>query len=206
MRLLLLPFMFIYELITTNRAKSTILIIASVLLYLSYSVDQETTYTKNVYANFVDADKKSQYVVSSDNSNFSIKEFDKPLKITNNTITYEEMSDARVLLLVVFWICAIFLIIAFFMGLGDDDEISWEFKDCWQRSISSLIYCELEDGKYYYMALGRLIYISDRLFERHRNGCLAESLNIYKLRDLMNYPKYKTKTDRRNSKLDKLGI
>lgn len=204
-RLALFPLFLIYELISKNVTKSIFLAIALTTLYFSYNVDKEMTTTNRVYAQFIDGKNHTNYVINSGN-NYSVKEFDKPLKITNHTITYKEMSDTRFVLLVIFWIAIIFLVIAFFMGLGSDEEISWEFKDCWLNALSTLIVCELEDGQYYYMVLGRLVYKSDRLYEKYRSDKLIERFNIYGFRDLMNYPKFKTKTETRNSKLDKLGI
>jgi len=204
-RLALFPFFLIYELICKNIAKTIFLAVALITLYFSYNVDREMITTNRVYAKFIDGKNHINYVVK-DGNNYSVKDFDKPLKIVNNTITYQEMSDIRCALLVIFWIAVIFLVIAFFMGLGSDEEISWEFKDCWLNALSTLIVCELEDGQYYYMVLGRLVYKSDRLYDKYRSDKLIERFNIYGFRDLMNYPKFKTKTETRNSKLDKLGI
>lgn len=204
-RLALFPLFLIYELISKNVTKSIFLAIALTTLYFSYNVDKEMTTTNRVYAQFIDGKNHTNYVINSGNG-YSVKEFNKPLKILNNTITYQETSDTRFVLLLIFWIAIIFLTIAFFMGLGSDEEISWEFKDCWLNALSTLIVCELEDGQYYYMVLGRLVYKSDRLYEKYRSDKLIERFNIYGFRDLMNYPKFKTKTETRNSKLDKLGI
>ena len=204
-RLALFPLFLIYELISKNVTKSIFLAIALTTLYFSYNVDKEMTTTNRVYAQFIDGKNHTNYVINSGN-NYEVKDFEKPLKILNNTITYQETSDTRFVLLLIFWIAIIFLTIAFFMGLGSDEEISWEFKDCWLNALSTLIVCELEDGQYYYMVLGRLVYKSDRLYEKYRSDKLIERFNIYGFRDLMNYPKFKTKTETRNSKLDKLGI
>jgi hypothetical protein len=205
-RLALFPFFLIYELVTTNIAKTIFLAVALITLYFSYNVDREMVTTNRVYAKFIDGKNHINYVVK-DGNNYYVKDFDKPLKITNNTITYKEMNDIRFVLLLVFWIAVIFLVLAFFMGLGNNvDDISWEFRDCWLNALSTLIVCELEDGQYYYMVLGRLVYKSDRLYEKYRSDKLIERFNIYGFRDLMNYPKFKTKTETRNSKLDKLGI
>jgi hypothetical protein len=205
-RLALFPFFLIYELICKNIAKTIFLATALTTLYFSYNVDREMVTTNRVYAKFIDGKNHINYVVK-DGNNYSVKDFDKPLKITNNTITYKEMNDIRFVLLLVFWIAVIFLVLAFFMGLGNNaDDISWEFRDCWLNALSTLIVCELEDGQYYYMVLGRLVYKSDRLYDKYRSDKLIERFNIYGFRDLMNYPKFKTKTETRNSKLDKLGI
>ena len=203
-RLILLPFILLYELITSNPVKSVFLSIALTTLYFSYNVEPEMTTTVKVHTHFIN-DNYHNYVIGD--KNYSVKEFEKPLNIKNGTITYKEMSGIRFMLLVGFWITTIFLIIAFFMGLSsDDDDVSWEFNEIWLRSLSTLIICELEDGMYYYMMLGRLVYKSDRLYEKYRSDKLVERFNIYGLRDLMNYPKFKTKTQTRNSKLEKLGI
>ncbi len=206
-RLVLFPFFLIYELIGKNVIKTIFSIVALITLYFSYNVDREMVTTNRVYAQFIDGKNHTNYVVKDkDGNNYSLKNFDKPLKITNNTITYKETSTARFALLLIFWIAVILLVIAFFMGLNGIDEISWEFKDCWLNSLSTLIVCELEDGQYYYMVLGRLVYKSDKLYKKYRSDKLIERFNIYGFRDLMNYPKFKTKTETRNSKLDKLGI
>jgi hypothetical protein len=197
--------MFIYELISKNIIKTIFLAIALTTLYFSYNVESKMTTTNRVYTQFVDDENHTNYVINS-GIVYSVKNFNKPLKIVNNTITYQEMSDIRCVLLVIFWIDVIFLVISFFIGLSGDEEISWEFKDCWLNALSTLIVCELEDGQYYYMVLGRLVYKSDRLYEKYRSDKLIERFNIYGFRDLMNYPKFKTKTETRNSKLDKLGI
>jgi hypothetical protein len=200
-RLVLLPLFLILELIRENIVKTIFVTIAILALYFSYNVDREMVNTDRVYAKFIDDENYTNYVIKSGNS-YSVKQFDKPLKITKNTITYEEMSDVRFLLLLIHFISLVFLVIGFIMGLTDDD-LSWNFNDCWLSAFSTLVVCELENDIYYYIILGRLIHSSNKLNSVDR---LLKKLDIYGFKDLINYPKFKTKTQTRNAKLNKLGI
>ena len=85
----------------------------------------------------------------------------------------------------------------------DDNEVSWEFDECLEKSLSFLIDCEFEDNKFYYFALGRLVKQTDRqVNDYYRN--IANELNIHSFSDILNCPKFKTKSQRRGELLDKL--
>jgi hypothetical protein len=66
-----------------------------------------------------------------------------------------------------------------------------------------LIDCEFEDNKFYYFALGRLIRKSDRqVNDYYRN--IANELNIHSFSDILNCPKFMTRSQRRGKLLDEL--
>ena len=95
--------------------------------------------------------------------------------------------------------CCILFISSFF-----DDNWGWEFSDCWSDSYKTLIYCEIEDGKYYYFALGRLLSIRDYLIDQSYSGDLCRELGIYSYSDIFRCPKYEIKRVKRENLLTKL--
>jgi hypothetical protein len=87
---------------------------------------------------------------------------------------------------------------------SNDDDIHWEFQDAWKEAFTTLIYCEEEGGEFYYFALGRLISKTDRQVGRRYS--IADELRVDGFRDLYRCPKYQTKTQRRETLLNKIGI
>jgi hypothetical protein len=67
-----------------------------------------------------------------------------------------------------------------------------------------LIYCEEEDGFFYYFALGRLISKRDTQISRYYKP--NRELKINGFRDLFICPKYQTKKSKRETLLNKIGI
>lgn len=84
---------------------------------------------------------------------------------------------------------------------GGDDTSGWEIEYCLKETLPLLITCELEDEKYYYMALGRLIKVTDK---SHFADNLLYHLGIRNFTDILNCPKFKTKRQKRSDKLDQL--
>ena len=72
---------------------------------------------------------------------------------------------------------------------------NWEFGDCCEEAFNILVRCELEEGFYHYIALGRLV------------GKSQEPLRYYQadsFSSLLRCPRFKTKTQKRNEILNKL--
>ena len=67
-----------------------------------------------------------------------------------------------------------------------------------------MIYCEEENGNFYYFALGRLI--DKRNKQVSRSYSITRELGIDGFRDLYRCPKYQTKTQKRETLLNKIGI
>ncbi len=174
--------------------------IALSTLYLSYNVKQESTNYNRVYDSFYDG-LNYIYIIKEGN-NYTTKQFDTKLELKNNIISYEETSEIKIVLLFIFGLFTVFLLIGFIMGLGDD-ELSWEFSDCWKNTLLSLVYCEFEDNKYYYLVLGRLLYTSNELLYKEN---IQYKISFTKFTDIMIYPKFETKRKKRNVLLDRLGI
>jgi hypothetical protein len=69
--------------------------------------------------------------------------------------------------------------------------------------IRNLVYCEYEDDEYIYMCQGRLLGKSNTNIKYSR---VLSHFSIYGHKDLMLCPKFKTKTEKRDSNLKKIGI
>lgn len=127
----------------------------------------------------------------------------KELHMVNNTISISSYHGANIALWIVFSILVLILLIISIIGQSDDD-IGWELEDCWDNAFSTLIYCEEENGNFYYFALGRLILKTDRQVSRQYR--ILNELRIDGFRDLYRCPKYQTKTQKRETFLTKIGI
>ena len=128
---------------------------------------------------------------------------EKEIPIKDGKIYISSYSFANGFIWVVFGISSLILIIGTIIGRNDDD-IGWEIGECWDEAFSTLIYCEEENGEFYYFALGRLISKRDR--QVSRNYHITSELKINGFRELYRCPKYQTKTQRRETLLNKIGI
>ncbi len=201
--------LFLFDVIKTNPAK----IIFLVICLFSFSKAGTYADVKESYT-IVDSLKVKEhnginhlYITAALDNNklkYDLLSSTTPLKIVNGKYEYMAYSDVNLGFWVAFWISLAFLVIAFFMGLGDDD-ISWEIPKCWQGSFASMIICEEENGKFYYMCLGRLLIVRDQVYNTSYRS-MYHDFNIRGFRDLNLYPKFQTKQNKRQSKLDKLGI
>jgi hypothetical protein len=192
----------LFELIRTNIFKTIYLIIAIISFNLAgtfpdtidkYKVVHEAK-VNNVYIYVCETttDGKVDYE--------NIWQEGKPLKVKNGVLSLKSYSGANILFWFIFAITSILIIIGTF---SSEEEINWEFRDAFEESFSTLIYCELEDDKFYYLALGRLISKRDRQISRRY---IARDLGVDGFRDLYRCPKFQTKTQRRETLLNKLGI
>lgn len=166
---------------------------------------------ENVYYNLVSQVKDGNtyvYVVNShskSDNGYEVITSDKPEVIKNGQLQVWDYNDANVLLYIIGGILTLIVLIGTIVGLiNDDDEISWDFEGCYQRSISTLIYCELEGDTYYYMIMGRLI--DKRKDQIRYTSNVAREMRIFNMSDVYRLPKFSTKTQKRNNNLDKLGI
>lgn len=197
---------FIKYLIIENPIK-LIMIVASVIAFNFAG----TISGENEYYNLVSQVKDGNtyvYVVNShskSDNGYEVITSDKPEVIKNEQLQVWDYNDANVILYIIGGILTLIVLIGTIVGLiNDDDEISWDFEGCYQRSISTLIYCELEGDTYYYMIMGRLI--GKRKDQIRYTSNVAREMRIYNMSDVFRLPKFSTKTQKRNNNLDKLGI
>lgn len=200
-RLLLYPFIVLYNIIKQNIGKTIWVSLAIIGFNLSqnYLEDVHSTNT----ADFV-VKNGNDYVYffsKSQDGDYSIMTTKTPLK--NNTYSYTETQGMYIFLQILAWGSVVILAICFIVGISGDDSATWEFDECFEESLSFLISCEIEGDKFYYMALGRLLLKSDRqLNSSHHN--ITRELSIRSFNDILNCPKFKTRSQKRGELLDKL--
>jgi hypothetical protein len=198
-------FVFLFELVKNNPIKLS-LIVSSIILFSFAGTIPDSHAKYNIVAETkVDSTYIYIYEVISDNKikYENIWSEGKPIEVKNGVITLVSYHGGNYALWAFFVIIIIILIVAFFIGLGDDD-IGWDFEDAWESSFSSLIYCEEENGVFYYFALGRLIEKRNNQISRHYNA--NRELKIGGFRDLYRCPKYQTKKQKRETLLNNIGI
>lgn len=196
---------FLFELIRTNIVK-TIFVIFAVTTFMFAGTYKDDVDSYDV-AGVVKVDNNYVYVCRTIHDNNKIKYENvwdvKEIPIKDGKINVSSYSFANGFLWTIFSILIILLIIATIIGKNDDD-IGWELEDAWKEAFCTLIYCEEENGYFYYFALGRLISKTDR--QIGRNYRITHELGIDGFRDLYRCPKYQTKTQRRETLLNKIGI
>ena len=198
-RLSIFPFIFIFNTIKTNIIKSIFVALAITGFHFSHYYTEDVIESKTA-THVIKTGKNYTYFFKEGDNRYSKMVFDGPLK--NNTYVYKDTQGEYIWLQVLGWVSLTILIIAFFVGLGDD-ELSWEFDECMEKSLSFLIDCEFEDNKFYYFALGRLVKQTDRqVNDYYRN--IANELNIHSFSDILNCPKFMTRSQRRGKLLDEL--
>jgi hypothetical protein len=195
---------FLFELIRTNIVK-TIFVIGAITTFMFAGTFKDDVDSYDVVS-VVKVDNNYVYVCRTIHDNkikyenvWDVKE----IPIKEGKIYISSYSFANGFLWVIFSILTIILIVSTIIGRNDDD-IGWELEDAWKEAFSTLIYCEEENGYFYYFALGRLISKRDR--QIGRNYRITHELGISGFRDLYRCPEYQTKTQRRETLLNKIGI
>ena len=193
----------LFELIRTNIVKTIFLTVAIISFNLAGAFPDVTDKYKIVAETKVDNTYIYVYETIGDNEvqYDNLWQEGKPIEVKNGVISSQSYNGFNILFWIIFVIMIIILTIATF---STDDDISWEFEDAWLTAFSSLIYCEEEGGEFYYFALGRLISKTDRQVGRVYR--ITRELRIDGFRDLYRCPKYQTKTQRRETLLNKIGI
>lgn len=197
-------FIFLFEVLKTNIVK-TLLIIGAVLTFMYAGTFKPDVQEYNV-ATTVRVDSDYVYVcktISENKIKYENVWSQSPIPVKDGKIYVSSYAFLNGLMWFLFAILAIILVVGTIIGRNDDD-IGWELEDCWEEALSTLICCEEEDGKYYYFALGRLIDKRDNQISRRMRP--TSELNLKTFRDLYRCPKYKTKKERREQLLNKIGI
>jgi hypothetical protein len=198
-RLSIFPFIFIFNTIKTNIIKSIFIALSITGFYFSQGYKEDVIKSKTA-THVIKTGKNYTYFFEEGDNRYSTMVFYGPLE--KNTYVYKDTQGEYIWLQILGWGSLVILVVGFFVGLGED-EVSWEFDECLEKSLSFLIDCEFEDNKFYYFALGRLIRKTDRqINDYYRN--IAHELNIHSFSDILNCPKFMTKSQRRGKLLDEL--
>jgi len=135
---------------------------------------------------------------------YEMKQFEDKQELIDGNLVWYEYSGWNVFFWVIFVISTLIWSISTIVGwVGSDDEAGWELEESIKEAISSIIYCEEENGIYYYISLGRLIGKRD---QQVRRGNVRYEFGINSLRDVLFCPKFQTKTQKRENLLEEIGI
>lgn len=193
----------LFELIRTNIVKTLFLILSIICFNLAGTFPDSTDSYHIVAETKVDNTYIYVYkTISNNEAQYeNLWQEGKPIEVKNGVITSQSYNGFNILFWVLFVISLIVIAVPTF---SDDDDINWEFEDAWLTAFTSLIYCEEEGGEFYYFALGRLISKTDRQIGRSYR--ITRELRIDGFRDLYRCPKFQTKTQKRETLLNKIGI
>jgi len=142
------------------------------------------------------------YVVESNSGStkYDILTFDERQDISKGFIIDETYHPLNVIFWILFICTTCMVVIPTFI---DDDDMNWDIEGINSVSILKIIDCELEDCIYYYVSMGRLL---GKFENRIETSAMNYHLKVYDFDDIMRCPKFKTKKQDRDSKLDKLGV
>ena len=190
-------FLFLFDVIRSNPVKVTFL----VLCIIGY-INAGTYPSYKSYYTVVDSlIVKEQgvnthiYITSSVDENkikYDLLTSNTPLKITNGKYEFMEYHGANIFFWALFGVMAFLLVLCLIVAGTGDDDVSWEIDRCWRDAFTILITCEEENGKFYYMCLGRLLAVRDEVAS-FRHSSVYYELNVQGFRDLHLYPKFQTK-------------
>ena len=137
--------------------------------------------------------------VSNNELSYDVKTFDKIPKIKNGYLITYSYNDANILIWVLFIVSCIFPIAGIF---SSDDDLNFDLESVFEITISHFITCELEDGIYYYFYEDRFLGKSDRPLQEY--NYIARSFRIRNMTNIKSCPKWKTKSQNRNTKIEEL--
>jgi hypothetical protein len=194
----------IWQVVITNPIKISTLT-AAIICYNYAGSFKNSTYKEPVVFEYDDNSTWIYLIRSQSNSSgYDIMKFASKQKLTDGCLVLEDYNDFNILFWVLFSLLVLYFLINVIMGwVTDDDDISWDLYGCQSKSINDIIYCDTENGKFYYMALGRLVGESGVQINPQR---VSEHFNVHSLSDLRKCPKFCTKKQNRNNLLNKLGI
>lgn len=206
--------LFLLNLIRRNVAKTifiSICIISFVYAGTYEPVKNEIVILQDIRLDSISKEYLYLYSVLEENKvKYKVLNLDEPVKLSDGKYVYYSYNDVNVLMWILFVISLTIVIIGTLIGIKDDD-IGWGVEESYIYAISRFLTCEEENGKYYYILFGRLIFVSDNLLNKgYRAYSTSESiirnLNINSLSDLRAYPNFKTKAQKRDWLLSKLGV
>ena len=180
--------------IILNPIKIILILIPFILIpnrnyFGEYSYDKTPIIKEMTYGN----EYLYLYKTVSDNQiKYEVLNFDTKQKIINGNIVDKDYSFFFYFSMVVSGISVIILII----WIGVD---GWDFSEARLKTISRWIYCELEEDVYYY-------FFDDRFLGKSKDDLKGKlyRLEVSSLRDIRLRPVFKTKSMKREDKLDEL--
>ena len=180
----------------------TITLIVTILCFNYAGTIDDNVVTRQVVGTnmVIGIDTTHVYLYNGDDRNVSMVSFRKSQKILpNKTIVYKESNGFNACLWFIFAIGVILLSIGTFSG---EDDLNWEFGDCWHDTLLKEIRVIEESSKYHWVLNNRLLIVSDQPID---TWSLKDRVTDY-IRNKNIFPEFTSKEDKREKKLKKIGI
>lgn len=194
---------YIKNLFYLNWVKILFLLASFVVFYLAGSFSDEVTNYKLLSEQRVNRGSETIYlylvedVARNGRASVDYKLIDSEVefKIIDGYLEVYSYNEFNVLLWLLFGCIIIFVFVFSLNG--------WDLYLVRKKTLLEFIKCELEGGKFYYTAFGRLLGVKE---SQLRFDHLSSSLSIHTLSEVRLCPKFKTKKQSRVYKLKSLGI
>lgn len=186
---------FLKHLTINNPVKMFITVLLFIFTGLAVHFNYEVVDSDKVITSFTDNGK--WHYVCPNGTDYTVKNFDKELEIKDNKISYISTCAGFYVFTILSCILGFVILI---MAIIGDRETEWDFSGNWHESGIDYVYCEFEDGIYYYVYNGRLIHKDQNQLDRWYFKTFIE--NYSRNRNL--YPEFISKTQKRDKKLKEL--
>lgn len=200
LRILSAVFTFFKTLCVKNPTKLILLIVGSVLLSITYNNREKNVPEVNKLVLYqVDGSNYFKVHTSNNGATYTLSHD----SIKPESYTLYDYNGIFYATIIIGGISMGLFIIGLGMSIfSEDRDASWEFGECFSKSMNSFVVCDLEDGKFHYSIFGRLIAIT----ERQVTNSVSYQYGLDSIEKILKLPKYKTRTKNRDEKLDKLGV
>jgi hypothetical protein len=191
MKAILFPFVYLFELIRINIVKTILIIVTSIFFAYAGTIPDQTH--ERVILKEMQIGGEWVYLYESD----GIEAYSQPERETlvgkdKNIFRWKEYAGSNAALWAGFIILSIVTIVTMCV-----DEGHWDFDEVFDETAKNFIKCEIEDDVYVYTIFGRLL-----AKERYQ----TRRFSIYNIKDITMLPKYKLRSERRNEKLNEIGV
>jgi hypothetical protein len=184
------------NLLFLNVLKSISLLLCFILFYYAGSFPDVVEW-KPLVSNFEDSGLNVYVYKSEGYKDFKVLTSEVNLEVKSGLLRVVEYNDLNVL----FWfLFGIIILINFIIIISGDDD--WSLERVSKRTFISFIRCELEEGFYHYLFLGRLCLKSSVSLGTYELSRLVVSFSSVK----SIYPKFTSKRELRLKKLSLLGL
>lgn len=192
MKIITFPFVYLFELIRENIFKTIFITLTCIFFSYAGSIPDQP-HERNILKEMqMNGEWVYLYKTSDGIEAYSQIKREKLVGKDKNIVKWKEYAGGNAALWLGF---IVFLIITIVMMCSEDGH--WDFHEVFENTIKYYIRCEIEDNVYVYTIFGRLI---------EKSSYQTTRFNICKLRDITILPKYKLRSDKRNEKLNQIGI
>lgn len=192
MKIITFPFVYLFELIRENIFKTIFITLTCIFFSYAGSIPDQP-HERNILKEMqMNGEWVYLYKTSDGIEAYSQIKREKLVGKDKNIVKWKEYAGGNAALWLGF---IVFLIITIVMMCSEDGY--WDFHEVFENTIKYYIRCEIEDNVYVYTIFGRLI---------EKSSYQTTRFNICKLRDITILPKYKLRSDKRNEKLNQIGI